>query len=283
MQLPADGHVHSEWSWDTGGPRSGAVGTMRQTCRRAMEIGLPAVVFTEHFDFEDSWIAEPGDFPDADPSLLGADGYFRAPPLDVDGYFEAIEECRRLFPQLRILTGVEFGQPHLREAQARALVDLDRFDRIIGSLHTLPIGSDRAEPVTLYGEWPAEDVIHRYLAAVPQMVSGSAPFEVFTHIDYAARHWPEARLGPFDPLRFEGEFRAALRAIAQSGRVLEMNTRRLWSWVPQWWCEEGGRAVSFGSDAHSPEALAHGFPEAMAMLVHFGFRPGHGPEEYWTR
>ena len=187
VELPADSHVHSEWSWDTGGPRSDAAGTMVRTCRRAVEIGLPAVVFTEHFDFEDRWRARPDDFDRAERSLLGPDGYFRAPPLDVDGYFAAIEECRHRFPGLRILTGVEFGQPHLREAQARALVDLDRFDRINGSLHTLPIGPDRAEPVTLYGEWAAEDVIHAYLRAVPEMVSGSAVFEVFTHIDYAAR------------------------------------------------------------------------------------------------
>jgi hypothetical protein len=43
MALPADGHVHSEWSWDTGDPRSAAAGTMERTCARAMRIGLPAL------------------------------------------------------------------------------------------------------------------------------------------------------------------------------------------------------------------------------------------------
>lgn len=283
LELPADSHVHSEWSWDTGGPRSAAAGTMERTCRRAVEIGLRAVIFTEHLDLEDRWRARAANFPRAERSLLGQDGYFRPPPLDVDGYFAAIEGCRDRFPQLRILTGVEFGQPHLRETAARDLVDLSRFDRVNGSLHTLPIGPDRAEPVTLYGEWAAEDVIRAYLAAVPEMVTGSTVPEVFTHIDYAARYWPEGALGPFDPRRFEDEFRAAMGAIARAGLALEMNTRRLWSWVPQWWREEGGRAVTFGSDAHVPEALAHGFPEAILMLDHFGFRPGARPEDFWTR
>lgn len=62
-----------------------------------------------------------------------------------------------------------------------------------------------------------------------------------------------------------------------------MNTRRLWSWLPQWCREEGGRAVAFGSDAHVPETLAHGLPEAAAMLDYFGFRPGQRPEDFWTR
>ncbi|MFM2353577.1 MAG: hypothetical protein RLZZ608_983 [Actinomycetota bacterium] len=38
--LPADSHVHSEWSWDTGGPHSPAAGRMIATCERAVEIGL---------------------------------------------------------------------------------------------------------------------------------------------------------------------------------------------------------------------------------------------------
>ena len=126
-------------------------------------------------------------------------------------------------------------------------------------------------------------MVRRYLAEVPALVVGDEPFEIVTHLDYAVRYWPEADAGPFDPRRFEGEFRAAMRAIAESGRALEMNTRRLWPWMPQWWGEEGGRTLSLGSDAHTPGALAHGFPEAAAMLESFGFRPGPEPQDLWRR
>src|SRR4051812_25309177 len=125
-----------------------------------------------------------------------------------------------------------------------------------------------------------------YLLEVPRMVEGSQAFEVVTHLDYAARAWPVDQAGPFDPSRFEELFRAAMRSIAASGRALEMNTRRLWPWLPQWWAEEGGRAVSFGSDAHDahdPELIAGHFPEAAAMLEHFGFRAGSRAEDLWTR
>lgn len=280
--LTADSHVHSEWSWDTGGPDSNARGTMEQTCARAVRIGLPALIFTEHFDFEDRWLADKQDFPPSDHPYIDSAGYLTAPLLDVDGYFEAIGRCRRQFPELTILTGVEFGQPHLFEEAARVLVDLDRFDRINGSLHTLQIGPDRAEPVTLYRLWEPANVISAYLEEIPRMVAGSRVFEVFTHIDYAVRHWPAEKAGPFDPKQFEDGFRAAMRAIADSGRALEMNTRRLWPWMPQWWKEEGGRAVSFGSDAHVPHALADGFPEAICMLEQLGFRPGNRSQDLWT-
>ena len=38
-------HVHTEWSWDA--PR----GHMERSCERAIEIGLPALAFTEHADW----------------------------------------------------------------------------------------------------------------------------------------------------------------------------------------------------------------------------------------
>jgi histidinol-phosphatase (PHP family) len=282
MTLPADSHVHSEWSWDTGGPASPAAGTMRRTCERAARIGLPTVVFTEHFDFDDAWRVGPEDFPEATRRHINPEGYLVAPPLDVTGYFESIDRCRHDFPDLHIMTGVEWGQPHLFEQHARDLLDLGTLDRINGSLHTLPVGNDRAEPITLYKEWAPEDVVAAYLEEVPRMVAGSDVFEVFTHLDYAIRHWPTVEAGPFDPSRFEEAIRVAMRAIAQGERALEMNTRRLQLWMPMWWREEGGRAVTFGSDSHVPETVGDGLPEAVALLEHVGFRPRSGPEDFWT-
>ena len=52
---------------------------------------------------------------------------------------------------------------------------------------------------------------------------------------------------------------------------------------PQWWREEGGRAIKFASDAHTTDALATNFYEAMATAEHFGFRQGRQPEDFWTR
>ena len=140
------------------------------------------------------------------------------------------------------------------------------------------------EPVSLYRLWPAEDVIWEYLAEVPRMLAGSDAFEVFTHIDYAVRYWPAEQAGPFDPRQFEDGFRQAMRAVAESGRALEINVAGgLRPWIIQWWRVEGGQAIAFGSDAHQPIALANNFPEAVAMVDYHGFRPGRRPEDFWTR
>lgn len=257
---------------------------MVRICERAMRIGLPAIVFTEHLDFEDDWLVEGGDIGEHAQKYVDSTGHVHLPAFDADGYLAAVERCRHEFPELRILTGVEFGQPHLWDGNAADLLRGGAIDRVNGSLHMLPYrDGTRTEPTTLYRHEPADEVMWAYLEEIPRMVAGSDSFQVFTHIDYAVRSWPVAVEGPFDPRRFEQGFRAAMRAIADTDRALEMNTRRLWSWVAQWWAEEGGRAVTFGSDAHGPDALAANFPEAVAMLEHFGFQPGRRPEDFWTR
>lgn len=256
---------------------------MVRICERAVRIGLPAIIFTEHLDFEDDWRVEDGDIGEHAQKYVDANGHVMLPTFDLEGYLEQIEQCRHAFRELRILTGVEFGQPHVWDARAADILAAGVIDRINGSLHMLPaVAGTRAEPTTLYRYGVADDVLWAYLEEIPRMVAGSDSFEVFTHIDYAVRSWPIATAGPFDPRRFENGFRAAMRAIAQSGRALEMNTKRLWPWIPQWWKEEGGRTVTFGSDAHGPGMLAANFPEATAMLEYFGFRPGRRPEDFWT-
>ena len=106
---------------------------------------------------------------------------------------------------------------------------------------------------------------------------------MLAHVDYAVRSWPAGR-GPFDPAPFEEEFRHALRATARSGKALEINTVvPLATQIVRWWYEEGGTAVSFGSDAHEPDRVASGFRDAAALAEANGFRPAADPLLLWTR
>lgn len=86
---------------------------MEATCQRAVKIGLPALVFTDHLDFDERWRVGPEDVVDHLRKLITPEGILEPPPMDVAGYFDCIDRCRWRFPGLRILTGVEFGQPHL--------------------------------------------------------------------------------------------------------------------------------------------------------------------------
>ncbi|MFC7534370.1 PHP domain-containing protein [Actinoplanes sp. GCM10030250] len=277
MTLPPDSHVHSEWSWDA------IHGSMERTCERALAIGLPAIAFTEHLDHSSWRIALDGPYADERiTALSGPDAIFTPPPFDVAGYFAAIERCRSRFPGLLILSGLEMGQPHLNAETFAEILAAGPFDRVLGSLHCLPDGGAFAEPWHLYPHRDAKELIREYLAEVIRLVEATDSFAALAHIDYPVRFWPAEREGRFDPAVFEEEFRAALRATASAGRALEINTRLpLHATILGWWREEGGETVSFGSDAHVPEAVGHGFREAAAMAEGYGFRPGASPYDFW--
>jgi histidinol-phosphatase (PHP family) len=277
--LPSDSHVHSEWSWDA------PEGSMERSCARAVEIGLPAVAFTEHLDHTVWRIELEG--PYAMPHLIAQadpDGNLTPPAFDAAGYLEAVERCRERFPGLRILSGLEMGEPHRHPAACAQVLAAGRFDRVLGSLHSLPDRGGFAEPWGMYPHRDAYEVVREYLAEVATMVAASDVFSVLAHIDYPIRSWPAEQAGPFEPAAFEDEFRHALRATAQSGRALEINTRLpLHETILAWWHEEGGDAVTFGSDAHLPPPVGHGFAAAAHLAEAHGFRPGKNRHDFWGR
>jgi histidinol-phosphatase (PHP family) len=103
--------------------------------------GLPSIAFTEHVDHTRSVIPSAATVP-AGFTAIGTDGRFQAPPLDVAGYLDCLQRCRSRFPGLRILSGVEIGEPHWFPAHSSALVGTGAYQRVLGSLHALLVGDD---------------------------------------------------------------------------------------------------------------------------------------------
>ena len=64
-----------------------------------------------------------------------------------------------------------------------------------------------------------------------------------------------------------------------------MNTSSPLASVDQvrWFHEEGGEAVSFGSDAHAPNAVGQKFDLAVDVVEAAGFRPGRDRFDFWRR
>lgn len=275
--LPADSHVHSQWSWDA--PN----GSMHASCERAVELGLPAIAFTEHLDHTVWRVALDQVGPDHPLTRLATDGELHPPSFDAAGYLSAVEECRERFPGLTVLSGLELGEPHRHAEQVAQVMGSGRFDRVLGSVHSLADGEAYAEPAGLLGHREALEVVRDYLAEVAVLVCSDQPFEVLAHVDYPVRSWPPDA-GTFDPSALEEEFRHALRLTADSGRALEINTVvPLHSVILRWWHDEGGTAVTFGSDAHDPDSIATGFRDAVHLAEAHGHRPGRHPHALWAR
>jgi histidinol-phosphatase (PHP family) len=258
---------------------------MAGSCARAVQLGLPSMAFTEHAEFTRPTIAprHRALISKKHRRHLRPDGVFAPPELELAGYLDRLEACRERFPELRVLTGVELSEPHWHPKRTAALLAAARIDRALGSVHALG-GPDAAQPVDmLFPDRPALDVVRDYLAEVLRLVESAAPFHILAHVDFALRYWPAAA-GRFDPASVEDELRAVLRALATSGRALEINTKLpLAPRVIAWWADSGGERVSFGSDAHRPDRVGRGFAVAADAAAAVGFRPGRDPVDLWWR
>lgn len=273
--LTADSHVHSQWSWDA------LHGSMEATCERAVEIGVPALVFTDHADFTPWTISDGTELPAAWQTFVSG-GILTPPALDLDGYLQSLERSRERFPDLRILSGVELSEPHWHLDSVEKLLGAADFDQVISSVHSMTTDAGLGEISLAYDARPAADVVREYLAETLRMIEQYDGFDVLAHLDYPLRYWPAAV--PFDVAAFEEEFRTVLRALADSGKALEINTKvPLGLRILQWWHAEGGGGITFGSDAHEAAMLGRGFPDAAAMAEACGFRPGPTPWGAWVR
>ena len=111
---------------------------MERTCERALELGLRSVAFTDHADFTAATLL-------SDPARLPTrfrrwvrDGMLAPPPMPLEGYLECLERCRKRFPDLKILSGVELSEPQWHTGPAASLLRQGQFDVVICGQHTLP-------------------------------------------------------------------------------------------------------------------------------------------------
>lgn len=263
LGLPPDLHVHTEWSWDA--PH----GSMEQSCARALELGLPAIAFTEHADW-----------------ALVHEGQH---PVDIDGYFDAVDRCRAKFPNLRILTGVELGEPHWFPEQTAAILAAGPLDQVLGSVHSIRRGDGMLDASQFRSREGVDfaEAVREYFGELLKLVESDQPFEVLAHLDYPKRYWLDGAT-PYREQDYQQQIRAILKAAARTGRVLEVNTTRGHTLCPdltvvRWWRELGGQAVQYGSDAHQPDKVAEGFKVATQMVESAGFKPAKDPVSRWRR
>lgn len=242
---------------------------MERSCERAIELGLPAVAFTEHADW----------------ALVHAGQHC----VDIQGYHQAVERCRAQFKGLRILTGVELGEPHLFPRETAEVLNAGPLDQVLGSIHTIRLDGEMLD-ASQFNRRPGIDfpaAVREYFRETLAMVESGQPFETLAHIDYPKRYWQEGA-PPYKEADYEAEIRAVLSAAARTGRVLEVNTTRGHVLCPdltvvRWWRQLGGQAVSFGSDAHQPDKVAEGFKVATEMVQSAGFKPARDPMALWRR
>jgi histidinol-phosphatase (PHP family) len=247
-----DLHVHTTNSPDA------ALGET-ELARRASSRGLSALGFVAHVDFH------PKDF-----CALA----FRA-----ERYDSAVREARASIPAMRILKGVEIGEPHrFMPPSLEALGGL-RYDYVVGALHW--VGD-----LLVLDPWDAAggshlDAVERYFEESLLIASG-CDIDVVAHLGIFRRGLARAGLDTgFDEASlWPGLLRRIFEAMIDRGIALELNTsglrRREGITYPSpgvlaFYRGCGGTLVTLGSDTHDDPWVFFGLEEGASLLRDTGF------------
>jgi len=237
-----DMHVHSAFSDDSREP-------MERQCGRALELGLGAMCFTEHLDF--------------DALSLGY--------CAEEAYFDELHRLREVYAgRLELLAGLEISEPHehqreLEQARRRP------YDFILGSVH-----------YWLGGLFPSQmrdrkmDLRRCYEAYWAEMLKMArcGGFDCVAHLDFPKRFFLRLE---YDPAVLDEIFGAML----ENGLVLEINTSSLrrgcgepmpGGALLRQYMARGGKHVTLGSDAHVAQELYEGVEGARALAKGLGLR-----------
>src|SRR2546426_8426102 len=151
---------------------------MDRSCERAIELGLAAIAFTDHADFV----------------KVHQDQYC----VDIAGYLDSIDRCRAKYPGLRILSGVELGEPHCFPKETGDILAAGPLDVVLGSVHCIKVEGEVVD-ASQFRERQGLDFFaatRSYLAEGLALVEGDQRFETLAHLDYPKPDWPEGRATP---------------------------------------------------------------------------------------
>ena len=272
----ADCHSHSNCSFDGEAP-------MAAMCARAEALGLAYYALTDHCE---------------------CDQYDGAPEFGGRKYFDSVrrawrelEETKKQFPKLRFLKGIELGQPLQNLPAALDVLSGRDYDVVIGSLHNIAgmrdfyhLGRENLSETQL------DAVFKAYFDEMYEMLEWGQ-FDTLAHITYPLRYVCKPGERP-SFARYAQQLDRIFKKLIETDKALEFNTSRLLCTdapvlpdreIFSRYHALGGRRVTLGADAHCPENVARGIPEALDMLreigdteytVFAGRRPQQIPIEY---
>lgn len=260
-----DLHTHSDCSPD-GKDR---VGDMYKW---ACELGLKVYALTDHCECNFWEKAVDPDITDA--MMYGAGEYA---PRSIS---EQTELKSRFADKLKILTGIELGQPLQNIEKAEMIASDDRLDFIIGSLHMVK-GHDDFYYLD-YSKMTAEEVeklLSAYFEEILAMCEWGR-FDVLGHLTYPLRYITGEYGIDIELKKYEDIIQSIFRTLIEKGKGIEINTSGLRQkyalTFPQFeyiklFRDMGGEIITVGSDAHCVKDLGAGICEGIELARQAGF------------
>jgi len=233
--------------------------------RRALELGLKGLTFTEHYDTHPTeWHLCKYNYEKIAATVAGLRKQFGS----------------RIF----VGHGIEICYQPEHMGPILDYLDAHQFDLVLLSVHwfagrALHVredwgGLNPAQGTRLY----LESTLEAARMAGRARRQGRRAFDVLGHLDLVKRY-TQRYFGTFDIRSHAAVVEEILRACLESDLVPEVNCSTLRQqlpepspadWVVQRYAELGGRAMSLGSDAHRTADIGAGVVEGAAMLKRCG-------------
>ena len=250
MLPPADYHMHTPLCRH-------AVGEPVEYARRAVEIGLSEIGFTDHSPMPRD------DFDD-----------WRMSDRQLDEYVAKVRLAQETFPQLTVRLGLEVDYLPGQEDWIRELAARHPWDYFIGSVHYISDSWDIDNPAKL-SEWKKRDVFEVWTIYFERLAQAakSGLFQIIGHADLPKKFG----LRPAQDCR--PLYRGFVLAAAEAGCAVELNTAGLRKDCREIYpsrallqlAAERKVPITFGSDAHAPSEVGSAFHEALALARSVGY------------
>ncbi|MFX4261405.1 histidinol-phosphatase HisJ family protein [Pelotomaculum propionicicum] len=192
---------------------------------------------------------------------------------DLPGYVSMVKNLA-LHTPVEVKLGIEADFVPGHEKKLEALLASYRFDFITGSVHFIDgWGFDNPAELAEYGRRDINTVYEQYFGLV-QQAALTGLFDVMAHPDLVKKF-------NFRPTRdLRPLYEETARVFKSTGVCVEVNSAGLRYPAKEIYPGPGlleiflknGIPVTVGSDAHRPEDVGSGLPEAIALIKNIGYR-----------
>lgn len=248
-----DLHTHTDNSQD--GNHSATY--MAET---AAQKGLAYLAFTDHCEVD----------------YYYSDGFDKRA---LQSYFEVSKAKSAFEGKLPILRGIELAQPHYIPELAEKIINMHKYDIVIGSIHNLR----NQEDFYYWKNFDSIDIeatMNEYFDEIIAMLEWGN-VDVCAHITYPFRYIFNACGYVEDINKYSKKVDEILRLCAEKDIALEINMGGLKYPINRpspdietvkRYKELGGRFISVGSDSHYAERIGNGIDRAFEMAREAGFK-----------
>lgn len=203
-------------------------------------------------------------------------------------YFKLMHDCAdhikrvRETTDIKLLTGLELGEPYEDIVQAEKMIKSYDFDCVIGSLHAI-----LGQPDFYFADYPnlTDDDVNQMLSVyfdeVLKLVEWNG-MDILAHLTYPYRYIIQrGRLkGDVSYKIFDDKAKLIFKRLIENDKAFENNTASFGRSDLDYqanlhflklYRKCGGKRVSIGSDAHDVKRVGEGIAHGYEMLKELGF------------